>query len=488
MLSLILGAGLCGASAGAPFPGQKTAWNGYDLYSFTVADRACRVVTPKETAAGKPWIWRARFFGHEPQTDVALLGKGFHLVYCDVADLYGSPMAVAIWDAFYEYLTTKHGFARRVALEGMSRGGLIVYNWAAKNPDKVSCIYADAPVCDIKSWPGPGKWAACCKAYGITEEEARSFKGNPVDNLAPLAKAGVPLLHVCGGADTVVPVAENTAVMQKRYGALGGEITVILKAGVGHHPHSLKEPDRIVSFILHHTVSPEFRCHTFSGGADGFLKYRLLRPQDYDPSHRYPLVLFLHGAGERGLENRKQLKHVVSIFAEPANLKRYPCFVLVPQCPSGRQWVEVPWGALRHSQPEKPSQPMVLTLQVLSRLQNQFSIDSARLYVMGLSMGGYGTWDIICRHPAMFAAAVPVCGGGDEAKAPLIARLPVWNFHGGRDGVVKTIRSRAMIEAIKKAGGTPRYTEYPGVGHNCWTPASKEPELLPWLFGQKRSE
>ncbi len=246
----------------APFPGAKTSWNGYDHYTFAHDGRTCYVVTPKQTAPGKPWIWRARFWGHEPQTDLALLAKGFHLVYMDVVDMYGGPKAVAHWNAFYKYLTQEHGFAPKAVLEGMSRGGLNIFNWAAANPEKVACLYADAPVCDFKSWPGgkgkapgsPDDWQKLIKAYGFASEaEALAYRGNPIDNLAPLAKAKIPLLHVCGAADTVVPVAENTAIVEQRYKALGGPITVILKEGVGHHPHSLKDPTPIVEFILKHT-------------------------------------------------------------------------------------------------------------------------------------------------------------------------------------------------------------------------------------------
>ena len=245
----------------APFPGNKSAWHGYQRYDFPVDGRACIVVVPKTAAEGKPWIWRARFFGHEPQTDLALLAKGFHVVTTDVAGLFGSPKAVAHWDAFYKYLTEKHGFAGKPALEGMSRGGLIIFNWAAANPDKTACIYADAPVCDFKSWPGakgrgkgsPRDWQACLKAYGLSEEQALAYRRNPIDNLGPLAKAGVPLLHVCGDADQVVPIEENTGIVQRRYQELGGSIRVIAKRGVGHHPHSLKDPAPIVEFILKHT-------------------------------------------------------------------------------------------------------------------------------------------------------------------------------------------------------------------------------------------
>lgn len=247
-----------------PFAGQKSSFHSYDRYDFTYAGRQCIVVTPKTIAPGKPWIWRARFFGHEPQTDVALLGKGYHVAYIDVAGLFGSPEAVAIWNRFYAHLTEAHGFGSRPALEGMSRGGLIVYNWAAKNPDKVACIYADAPVCDIKSWPGgkgagpgsPADWARCLEAYGLTEEQALTAKCNPIDHLEPLAKAHVPLLHVVGDADEVVPVVENTAILEERYKALKGSIRVIHKPGIGHHPHSLEDPTPIVEFILSHTSRP----------------------------------------------------------------------------------------------------------------------------------------------------------------------------------------------------------------------------------------
>ncbi|HNS21312.1 MAG TPA: alpha/beta hydrolase [Sedimentisphaerales bacterium] len=240
------------------FPGEKSSFYSYDRYDFVYEGRDCIIVAPKAMAEGRPWIWRARFFGHEPQTDIAMLERGYHLVYADVAGLHGAPQAVAIRDRFYEYLTKSYGFSKKAVLEGMSRGGLIIYNWAAANPDKVCCIYADAPVCDIKSWPGgkgagPGDaacWAECLKVYGLTEEQAMEARCNPIDHLEPLAKAGIPLLHVVGDADDVVPVSENTAILEARYKTLGGSIQVIHKPGVGHHPHSLKDPAPIVDFIL----------------------------------------------------------------------------------------------------------------------------------------------------------------------------------------------------------------------------------------------
>ncbi len=242
--------------------GQKSDWFGYDKYDFSFEAKQCCVVVPKREAAGRPWIWRARFFGVEPQTEQALLERGFHVAYIDVADLFGGAEAIELWNKFYDYLTNEQGFSRKVVLEGLSRGGLIVINWAAQNPEKVACIYIDAPVCDIKSWPGgkgkglgaPDDWKKCLAVYGLSEEDALNFKGNPIDNLAPLARAGVMILSVCGGADVEVPMEENTAVLEERYKKLGGEITVILKKGVGHHPHSLEDPAPIVEFILKNTI------------------------------------------------------------------------------------------------------------------------------------------------------------------------------------------------------------------------------------------
>jgi pimeloyl-ACP methyl ester carboxylesterase len=267
-VALLLMTGPC-ASAGEeaaslPFPGKRSEWFGYSRYDFQVDGRAVLVVTPKRAAAGRPWVWRARFFGHEPQADLALLARGFHLVYMDVVELFGNAQAVAHWNAFHACLTEKHGFAKKAVLEGFSRGGLYALNWAIANPDKAACLYLDAPVCDFKSWPGgkgkgkgsPPDWEACKKAYGFkTDAEALAYQGNPIDRLEPLAKTKVPILSVCGGADDVVPVTENTAMLEQRYQALGGPIQVILKPDCGHHPHSLKDPAPIVEFILKHASS-----------------------------------------------------------------------------------------------------------------------------------------------------------------------------------------------------------------------------------------
>ena len=231
------------------YPGKKGNWKGFDLYQ----DGGNKIVAPKKSAEGMPWIWRARFWGHEPQFDIAMLNKGYHVVYCNVGGLYGAPEAVERWNAYYKKLTDM-GFAKKPILEGMSRGGLIIYNWAAANPDKVGAIYGDAPVMDIKSWPKVTN-AGMLKAYKFKgPDEAKAFKGNPVDNLEPLAKAKIPIIHVVGGADKVVPVSENTAIAEKRYKELGGLFKVINKEGVKHHPHSLKDPTPLVEFMEKHAL------------------------------------------------------------------------------------------------------------------------------------------------------------------------------------------------------------------------------------------
>jgi predicted peptidase len=227
---------------------------------------------------------------------------------------------------------------------------------------------------------------------------------------------------------------------------------------------------------------------TFTDAKDNTLSYRLLKPDNYDKKTKYPLVLFLHGAGECGKDNEAQLKHGVAEFATKENRKNYPCFLVAPQCPSvrGGGWAKIDFRAKEIKLADKPSEPGRLALELVDALQKEYSIDSKRIYVTGLSMGGYGTWDAICRHPDKFAAAVPVCGGGDLNQAEKIAKLPIWVFHGAKDGAVKVERSRDMVEAIKKAGGKPKYTEYPEVGHDSWVKAYKDGDMMKWLFAQKR--
>lgn len=223
--------------------------------------------------------------------------------------------------------------------------------------------------------------------------------------------------------------------------------------------------------------------------ADGkTLPYRLFVPKDYDANRKYPLVLFLHGAGERGDDNEKQLLHPdVLNLVTAKHAAKHPCFVVAPQCPAGAKWVDVNWWQKPHHQtPDKPAESARLTLELLDALAKQYSIDANRIYVTGLSMGGYGTFDLLVRRPDYFAAAVPLCGGADDARAKDFAHVPLWIFHGDKDGAVPVDRSRSVVEALKKAGAEPKYTEYKGEGHLIWKRAYAEPELAEWLFAQAR--
>ena len=228
-----------------------------------------------------------------------------------------------------------------------------------------------------------------------------------------------------------------------------------------------------------------YEARTFTDGAGKKLNYRLLRPKGYDAKKGYPLVLFFHGAGERGSDNKVQLIHGMNEFAANEIMVKYPAFVIAPQCPEGKQWVDVPWSADSHTMPEEPAEPVRQSLDLIAALQKEFSIDKSRIYVTGLSMGGFGVWDALQRRPDLFAAAVSVCGGGDTALAEKIKDIPVWAFHGAEDEAVKPKRSRDMIAALKKAGGNPRYTEYEKVGHNSWEKAYGDAKMYAWLFAQK---
>ena len=248
----------------------------------------------------------------------------------------------------------------------------------------------------------------------------------------------------------------------------------------------LLPPAAVILMLTHDALAadpPPLEKHVFEdGGAK--LPYHLLTPSKVEDGKKYPLVVFLHGAGERGADNEKQLVHGVPQFV--ANRDKFPCFLIAPQCPDGKKWVEVDWSADTHTLPKDPGEVGRLALALIERSIRELPVDPKRVYITGLSMGGYGTWDLVARRPELFAAAAPVCGGADEATAARIKNVPVWAFHGAKDTAVKPARSRNMIAALEKAGGKPKYTEYPDVGHNSWDPAYKDPEVFKWLFAQKK--
>ncbi|MBI1335743.1 MAG: prolyl oligopeptidase family serine peptidase [Phycisphaera sp.] len=257
----VLMIGVAQALAVEPWPGKASGWNGFDRYDFKVAGRNAYVVTPRQPAVGRPWYWRMRFPGVAINDDLELLNRGWHVAYIDMANMYGSPEAMRVMEAFYDEMTGTYGLSRKPVLKGLSRGGLFIFNYAARHPDRVSAIYGDAPVCDFKSWPGgrgashgsPSDWKRLIAAYGFKDEaQALAYDNNPIDNLKPLADANVPVLIVAGDSDRTVPYVENGGIIETRYKVLGGPITVILKPGCDHHPHGLDDPKPILEFIEKH--------------------------------------------------------------------------------------------------------------------------------------------------------------------------------------------------------------------------------------------
>ncbi len=242
--------------------------------------------------------------------------------------------------------------------------------------------------------------------------------------------------------------------------------------------------------------SDDFLKKEFEGKNGGILPYRILYPENYNPDQQYPLLLFLHGAGEKGNDNKKQLIHGSSMFLEPENRNNFPAFVVFPQCPEDGWWIDLSQRQALDDDPDlqesvqfPASNPMKLVLELLDQLTSDLNVDNNRLYVMCLSMGGYGTFDLLSRRPEWFAAAVPICGGGNTGLAERYApHTSLWVFHGEEDNVVPAELSRNMVKAIEEAGGDIKYTEYKGVGHNSWDPAFAEEDLLPWIFDQKRKK
>jgi predicted peptidase len=210
------------------------------------------------------------------------------------------------------------------------------------------------------------------------------------------------------------------------------------------------------------------------------MPYRLFIPPAYQQGTQYPLVLWLHGAGGSGGDNRAQIAGDQILgthtWTKPENQAKHPAFVLAPQ--SSTNWVS---SGLDRLSPE-----MSMVLSILDAVRSEFNIDPARIYIAGQSDGGIGTWNVITQKPDLFAAAIPLCGGGDPSQVSKIANMPIWAFHGERDKVISVTESRKMINALKRTGGHPRYTEYSNVGHDVWPRAFAESDLVEWLFAQHR--
>jgi predicted peptidase len=216
------------------------------------------------------------------------------------------------------------------------------------------------------------------------------------------------------------------------------------------------------------------------------VKYRWSTPAKLEPGKIYPLVLFLHGANERGEDNAAQLKHGVLPILEAASQLGEPCFLMAPQCPADRWWASVNRATMRLNATDKPNILLDSVLALVDATLKTQPIDSKRFYVTGLSMGGYATWDLLGRVEGRIAAAVPICGGGDPAIASKFKDIPIWAFHGEADLMVPVKTTRDMIAAVEAAGGKPKATYYPEVGHDAWTRTYQDSGVLRWMFAQRQ--
>lgn len=251
----------------------------------------------------------------------------------------------------------------------------------------------------------------------------------------------------------------------------------------------------LIVFALQAQDLTLYKPQVYRKGTDS-LNYRIMYPPRYDVNKKYPVILFLHGAGERGNDNNKQLTHGARLFADSMNRAKYPAFVIFPQCPEEKTWATLKretipgadsLGKFMFIDAPNPGKPLELVINLIDSIASTPQVDKKRIYVGGLSMGGMGTFEILWRKPTFFAAAMPVCGGGDPAKVTTYAKnFPVWVFHGDSDKVVPVSNSRLMVNSLKAAGARVKYSEYPGVGHDSWTPAFAEPGLLEWMFDHKR--
>ncbi len=229
----------------------------------------------------------------------------------------------------------------------------------------------------------------------------------------------------------------------------------------------------------------------FTGGeyTDEEFHYRLMKPAVIEADQKYPLVIFLHGAGERGIDNQKQLYYLPTQMAQPRYRERFPCFVLAPQCRDDHRWMNFDWNIPEDpTMQETPTEQLQTVIQMFKTTLEQEAIDPDRVYLTGLSMGGFGSFDLAIRHPDLFAAIAPICGAADPTKVSALKDTPLWIVHGSDDNVVLPDRSRSAVKALTDAGGHPIYVELPGVGHNSWTPAYADNDgLVPWLFRQRRA-
>ena len=221
---------------------------------------------------------------------------------------------------------------------------------------------------------------------------------------------------------------------------------------------------------------------------DGYsLNYRVLEPEHIKPRKKYPLVIFLHGMGERGNDNTLQLKHGAEMFLNPVNREKYPAFVIFPQCPEDKMWAYSSYPLQLENLPEEDiTEPMTAVKELIDKYLDNPAVDASKVYIMGLSMGGIGTFDIVARYPETFAAAISICGAARTDRLKVTKRVHWRLFHGDADNVVPVNCSRSAYKALKESGADVEYIEFPGCSHGSWNPAFNRPDFMKWLFRQRK--
>lgn len=246
----------------------------------------------------------------------------------------------------------------------------------------------------------------------------------------------------------------------------------------------------ISAYLSAQDLYGEYEKKVYVSSQGDSLKYRLLRPEVEQRGKKYPLVLFLHGAGERGDDNQKQLTHGGQMWLNPVNREEHPAFVLAPQCPKDDYWAYVsrPKSFVPAEMlcPEDPTRIFRTLKELLDTYLAMPQVDKRRVYVIGLSMGGMGTFDLAIRYPEIFAAAVPICGTVNPSRLVSAQDVKFRIYHGDADNVVPVEGSRQAYKALKAAGADVEYVEFPGVNHGSWTPAFNDPDFMGWLFDQKK--
>ena len=392
------------------------------------------------------------------------------------------PLSIADGKAAIAYVRSHAGelgiAPNRIGIMGFSAGGTVTasaaFNYTPENkPDFVAPIYAFMP----EMLMGKTDSTAPPMFLAVANDDGLQLASHSLDLYSRWTKAKAPVeLHVYEKGD-------HGFGMRKQMLPSDGWI------------ERFSEWLDNKGFYKPYDFSLElYERKQFDAGNGNSLPYRVLYPENYDANKKYPLVVLLHGSGERGSDNEAQLTHGGKLFINEQNRKDFPAIVIFPQCPKNSSWNTATTDRTK-TPPERefnysstqPNWPLKAVTDLVNSLIEEDLVDKKRVYLTGLSMGGFGTFEAVGRNPKMFAAAMPICGGGDvNAFDKKFKNYPFWVFHGDDDKAVDVKYSRQMVNKLKQVGARVKYSEYAGVGHNSWDNAFAEPQFLKWMFDQKQ--